>query len=89
MARIALDAMGGDFAPQATIAGALQALAELDLRPAIREEWLLPAPTFALCRDDCKGLCARCGADLNAGPHECSDVEGNPTWDGLRKMKQG
>ncbi len=30
MARIALDAMGGDFAPQATIAGALQALPELD-----------------------------------------------------------
>ena len=30
MARIALDAMGGDYAPQATVAGALQALAELD-----------------------------------------------------------
>ena len=30
MARIALDAMGGDFAPQATVAGALIALAELD-----------------------------------------------------------
>ena len=30
MARIALDAMGGDFAPQATVAGALMALAELD-----------------------------------------------------------
>ena len=29
MARIALDAMGGDFAPQATVAGALAALAEL------------------------------------------------------------
>ena len=30
MARIALDAMGGDLAPQATVAGALLALAELD-----------------------------------------------------------
>ena len=30
MARIALDAMGGDFAPRATVAGALQALQELD-----------------------------------------------------------
>lgn len=30
MARIALDAMGGDFAPQATVSGALLALAELD-----------------------------------------------------------
>jgi glycerol-3-phosphate acyltransferase PlsX len=30
LARIALDAMGGDFAPQAPLTGALQALAELD-----------------------------------------------------------
>ena len=30
MARIALDAMGGDFAPRATVAGALLALTELD-----------------------------------------------------------
>jgi glycerol-3-phosphate acyltransferase PlsX len=30
LARIALDAMGGDFAPRATVAGALMALAELD-----------------------------------------------------------
>jgi len=30
LARIALDAMGGDFAPRATVAGALHALAELD-----------------------------------------------------------
>jgi glycerol-3-phosphate acyltransferase PlsX len=30
LARIALDAMGGDFAPRATVAGALLAIAELD-----------------------------------------------------------
>ncbi|HEU4877886.1 MAG TPA: phosphate acyltransferase PlsX [Gemmatimonadaceae bacterium] len=36
MARIALDAMGGDFAPRATIAGALQALNELDKNHAVQ-----------------------------------------------------
>ncbi|HEX2781005.1 MAG TPA: phosphate acyltransferase PlsX [Gemmatimonadaceae bacterium] len=36
MARIALDAMGGDFAPEAPIAGALQALGELDARHSIQ-----------------------------------------------------
>ena len=46
--------------------------AELDLRPAIREQWLLNVPRYALCRDDCKGLCPTCGAELNAGP--CSHV---------------
>ncbi len=44
---------------------------ELDLRPAIREQWLLSAPAFVQCRDDCAGLCASCGADLNAGPCGC------------------
>lgn len=43
----------------------------LDLRPAIREQWLLDAPSLPLCRPDCKGLCATCGADLNAGPCGC------------------
>jgi uncharacterized protein len=42
--------------------------AELDLRPAIREQWLLNVPRYALCRDDCKGLCQACGAELNLGP---------------------
>ena len=36
MARIALDAMGGDFAPQAPIAGALLALQELDARHTVQ-----------------------------------------------------
>ena len=40
----------------------------LDLRPAIREQWLLDASVLPLCRPDCKGLCPVCGADLNAGP---------------------
>jgi uncharacterized protein len=61
---------------------------ELDLRPAIREEWLLAAPSYALCREDCKGLCAKCGADLNEGPHECAGGESDPRWDALRKLKE-
>src|SRR6185437_303712 len=47
---------------------------ELDLRPALREEWLLAAPAFGLCQEECKGLCAQCGADLNAGPCGCEDA---------------
>ena len=27
---------------------------------------MLSLPTLPLCREDCRGLCARCGADLNA-----------------------
>ena len=47
---------------------------ELDLRPAVREQWLLSAPAFVQCRDDCKGLCPSCGADRNAGDCGCASA---------------
>ena len=56
----------------------------VDLRPALREQWLLAAPGFALCREDCKGLCPKCGADLNLGPCNCApDVD--PRWATLKE----
>ena len=58
---------------------------ELDLRPVVRELWLLAAPNYALCREDCKGLCPRCGADLNAGPCDCPSVT-DSRWDALTKL---
>jgi uncharacterized protein len=61
---------------------------ELDLRPAIREEWLLAAPSFALCREDCKGLCLRCGKELNNDSCSCEDTNTDPRWDALKKLKQ-
>jgi uncharacterized protein len=59
---------------------------ELDLRPALREEWLLAAPSYSLCREDCKGLCPRCGKDLNAGPCDCEEQASDSRWDALRKL---
>ncbi len=59
---------------------------ELDLRPAIREQWMLAAPSFGLCREDCKGLCARCGKDLNEGSCHCEDKGTDPRWDALKKF---
>jgi uncharacterized protein len=59
---------------------------ELDLRPALREEWILAAPAFGLCRADCKGLCPRCGSDLNAGSCNCEEKSADPRWDALRKL---
>ncbi len=44
----------------------------LELNQAVREELALAVPAFPLCRDDCAGLCPRCGADLNAGPCACA-----------------
>lgn len=47
---------------------------DLDLRPAVREQWLLNVPGYALCREDCKGLCPKCGAELNLGPCACESA---------------
>jgi uncharacterized protein len=58
---------------------------ELDLRPAIREEWILSVPAFALCREDCRGLCLVCGADLNEDPAHVHASE-DPRWDALRDL---
>jgi uncharacterized protein len=58
----------------------------LDLRPAVREEWLLNAPAFALCREDCKGLCPKCGADLNQGPCDCPPAADH-RWAALRDAR--
>lgn len=58
----------------------------LDLRPAIREQWLLAAPRFVQCRDDCKGLCPTCGTDLNAGPCACDPVT-DDRWAALRATR--
>ena len=47
------------------------AATQVDLSDVVREELALEVPGFVLCRDDCAGLCPRCGADLNAGPCAC------------------
>lgn len=58
----------------------------VDLRPAIREAWLLAVPGFVQCREDCKGLCPRCGNDLNAGPCECAPAT-DARWDALQQAR--
>jgi uncharacterized protein len=57
--------------------------ARVDLTPAVREQWILTAPTFALCRSECQGLCATCGADLNRGACSCAPTP-DPRWAALR-----
>ena len=49
---------------------------ELDLDQVVREAFVLAMDTQNLCSDDCKGLCAKCGANLNDGPCGCKpDVD--------------
>jgi uncharacterized protein len=60
---------------------------ELDLTAAVREQLLLHVPQFVLCREDCKGLCAHCGTDLNQGACDCVSEPAPSPWDALKKLK--
>jgi uncharacterized protein len=57
----------------------------LDLRSAVRETWLLTAPAYVQCRDDCKGLCATCGTNLNESTCNCTPTTTDSRWDALLK----
>ncbi len=61
---------------------------EVDLLSAIREELVLSLPMLALCAPDCRGLCPRCGRNLNEERCECSAEELDPRWDVLRALNQ-
>jgi uncharacterized protein len=59
---------------------------ELDLREALRQYILMYEPAKPLCRADCAGLCPDCGADMNAGPHECEQPT-DGRWSALAVLK--
>ena len=44
----------------------------VDADEIIVTEFILALDHRHLCRDDCAGMCAKCGADLNNGPCACS-----------------
>jgi len=52
---------------------------QLELAPMLREHVILSAPMQPLCSDDCLGLCARCGKNLNEGPCQCAEELPTPT----------
>lgn len=58
------------------------------LEPMLRDALALALPIHPLCRDDCKGLCARCGADLNEGPCGCTEDDTDPRWAGLDVVRE-
>jgi uncharacterized protein len=60
---------------------------EIDLAPAIREQILLSAPASPVCREDCKGLCAKCGKDLNEGECGCDRTAVDPRWAALKGIQ--
>lgn len=58
----------------------------LELGPALREELLLRVPEFVVCSEECRGLCPRCGANLNETECDCAPEEEAGPWSALKKI---
>ena len=60
----------------------------LDLRAWARDALALALPNQILCRPECAGLCAICGADLNeAGAEHAHERAPDPRWAKLEELK--
>lgn len=59
---------------------------EIDLEPCARDAVLLSVPFAPLCRQDCQGLCPRCGGDRNLNECACGP-EIDERWAALSSLK--
>lgn len=60
---------------------------EIELGSAIREELILTTDRYVVCDPGCRGLCPRCGTNLNVDECDCTLEEPDPRWDALRALK--
>src|SRR5215216_4997717 len=59
----------------------------LDMRAWARDALALALPVQIVCREDCAGLCAVCGENLNRSPDHAHKREPDPHWAALRELK--
>ena len=60
---------------------------DLDLRAWVHDAFALTLPGQITCSADCKGLCPRCGANLNDDPDHAHEAEPDPRWAKLSEIR--
>jgi uncharacterized protein len=60
---------------------------QIDLNELLREQSYLALPMKPLCREECKGLCAQCGTNLNTGTCTCAREWEDPRLAALKQLK--
>lgn len=61
---------------------------EIDLSPQIWEVMLTSLPAVILCKEDCKGLCPECGANLNSENCSCKKPSGDARFEILKQFME-
>ena len=59
----------------------------INIADDVRDYLILAVPMKKLCKEDCKGLCYKCGTDLNNGTCNCTDDEIDDRWSKLLELK--
>ncbi len=59
---------------------------EIDIAEDVRDYIFLSVPMKLLCKDDCAGLCRKCGKNLNRGPCGCPTEDTDPRWEKLKQI---
>ena len=50
----------------------------LDVEQLVHNEILIHWPLRVLCKENCRGICPKCGKDLNEGSYECDQTSPDP-----------
>jgi uncharacterized protein len=61
---------------------------QIDLMELLREQFYLALPMKPLCHDDCKGLCPRCGTNLNLETCGCAPSWEDPRLAALKSLRR-
>ena len=60
----------------------------IDLMAAVERSIASALPMKVLCKEDCKGICPKCGKDLNEGDCDCTESNIDPRFESLRALFQ-
>jgi uncharacterized protein len=61
---------------------------KIDLRAELRDYAVLSVPMKNLCKEDCLGLCYKCGKNLNEGECDCEQTNIDSRWQPLIELKK-
>jgi uncharacterized protein len=59
----------------------------INVEGLVRENVLLTLPAQPVCHEGCRGLCPRCGMNLNRGTCSCTSTPIDPRWSSLESLR--
>jgi len=60
---------------------------EVDVAPLVQDQILLTLPAKAICDEECRGLCPKCGHNQNRGTCQCLVEVIDPRFEPLRNFR--